>query len=316
MIFFLYGEDSFRSRQKLNSIKEKFLAKDLSRMNLVEIDGEKIQYNDLKKELTASPFLYDNKLIIIDNFLLKNKQVKIFDELNDLIKSTTIPKSSFIVFWESGLPDKRKKLFKTLKETAQVEVFELFDSGKVTNWIMDMTKSRGGEIDFKSANLLALMCGNDLWSVSSEIDKLLAYNKKITEENIKLLVSGKVNDSIFELIDAVSKKDKKKGLILIKNQLNVANNDATYLLNMFIRQFRILIMTASYLSDTTQSPNNMFSVFGIHPYVASKALTQVKNFKLSELKEIYCKLLEIDVKLKTGNSKNPEALLELFVMSL
>ena len=38
----------------------------------------------------------------------------------------------------------------------------------------------------------------------------------------------------------------------------------------------------------------------LHPFVAQKILMHMKNFNTQELKNIYQRLLDIDIKLKTG----------------
>ena len=50
MIIFLYGADTFRSREKLKSLKDRFIREvDRSGLNLIELDGEKAGINDINK---------------------------------------------------------------------------------------------------------------------------------------------------------------------------------------------------------------------------------------------------------------------------
>lgn len=315
MIFFLYGEDTYRSRQKLNLIKQKFLAKDKSGLNLVELDGSKILYKDLKKEFTSAPFLCDKRLVVVENLLTQNKQVKLFDELNDLIKSKNIPDFTFIIFREEGKPDQRKGLFKTLKKIAQTEEFNLLAGNQINQWIVKEVKSRGGEIDQQAVNQLVVFVGNDLWQLSNELDKLLAYNKKITLENVNLLVNAKQDDNIFKVMDAISVKNKSQAIQLIKQQLEDVGNDFTYLLNMIIRQFRILIQVKSFSKQNNPTSQQTASVLKLHPFVAQKTLAQVKNFEMNQLKNIYSNLMDIEYKLKTGQA-NPAVLLDLLIAEI
>jgi DNA polymerase-3 subunit delta len=320
MIFFLYGEDTYRSHQKLNLIKNKFLAKDKSGLNLVELDGAKILYKDLKKEFTSAPFLYDKKLVIVNNLLTKNKQIKLFDELNDLIKSKNIPKFIFIIFREEGKPDARKGLFKTLKKEAQTEEFACLTGNQINRWIINEIKARGGEIEIPAVNRLAAFVGSDLWQLANEIDKLLAYNNKITVDNVNLLVNAKVDDNIFKAMDAISVKNKKLAMQLIRQQLKDIGNDVGYLFNMIVRQFRILIQVKSFCQSRSfplggGDIQKIASALKLHPFVAQKTLMQAKNFKLEQLKNIYTKLMEIEYKLKTSQA-DPAVLLDLLVAEI
>lgn len=315
MIFFLYGEDTYRLRQKLNLIKNRFLSKDKSGLNLVELDGSKISYKDLKKEFSASPFLCDKKLIVVENLLTKNKNAKFFDELNDLIKSKKIPEFIFIIFVEEGKPDARKSIFKTLKSESDTQEFSPLAEYQINQWIVREVKARGAEIDSQAVNQLVAFVGSDLWQLSNEINKLISYNKKIIIENVNLLVSAKADDNIFKLMDAISVKDKKLALKLIREQLQDVGNDVNYLLSMMVRQFRILIQVKSFAGNSQIPTHQVASVLKIHPFVAKKTIEQSVNFELDELKNIYSKLMDIEYKQKTGQAE-PVVLLDLLIAEI
>ncbi len=318
MIFFLYGEDTYRLRQKLNSIKKRFLSKDKSGLNLVELDGSKIAYKDLKKEFSASPFLCDKKLIVIENLLTKNKNAKFFDELNDLIKSKKIPEFIFIIFVEEGKPDTRKSIFKTLKSESETQEFNPLAEYQINQWVNSEVKARGGEIDNQAVGQLTAFVGSDLWQLSNEIDKLVSYNRKITTENVNLLVSAKADDNIFKLMDAISSKDKKLALKLISEQLQDVGNDINYLLSMMVRQFRILIQVKSFIEsrgDFQLPTHQIATALKLHPFVAKKTAAQVINFETDELKKIYSKLMDIEYKQKTSQAE-PAVLLDLLIAEI
>lgn len=315
MIFFLYGEDTYRLRQKLNLIKNKFLSKDKSGLNLVELDGTKILYQDLRKEFSASPFLCDKKLIVVENLLAKNKSPKLFEELNDLIKSKKIPEFIFIIFVEEGKPDARKTIFKTLKNNSETQEFNPLAGYQINQWIASEVKARGAEIDSRAVNQLVVFVGSDLWQLSNEIDKLISYNKKITTENVNLLVSAKADDNIFKLMDAISSKDKKTALWLIREQLQDVGNDINYLISMMIRQFRILIQVKSFAGNSQIPTRQVAAALKLHPFVAKKTLEQSVNFKISELKNIYSKLMDIEYKQKTSQAE-PAVLLDLLIAEI
>jgi DNA polymerase-3 subunit delta len=54
---------------------------------------------------------------------------------------------------------------------------------------------------------------------------------------------------------------------------------------------------------------------GLHPFVVKKSLPFIKRYTLTELKNIYQQLLEIDTKTKTGLG-SPDLLLDILVGSL
>jgi DNA polymerase-3 subunit delta len=318
MIFFLYGEDTYRSCQKLNLIKNRFLDKDKSGLNLVELDGSKILYKDLRKEFSASPFLCDKKLIVVENLLTQNKGAKLFEDLNKLIKSKKVPDFIFIIFKEDGRPDSRKALFKTLKKESETQEFNVLSGIQINQWIISEVKSRGGVIDNQAVNQLVAFVGGDLWQLSNEIDKLTSYNKKITIENVNLLVSAKADDNIFKIMDALSLKNKKAAMRLIKEQFRDAGKDLNFLMSMMARQFRILIQIKSFVDSSRNfapTPSQIAGELKLHPFVVQKTLSQARNFEMAELKNIYSKLVDIDYKQKSGKA-DLSVLLDLLIAEI
>ncbi len=62
MIIFLYGEDTFRSRRKLNELKEKFLREvDPSGNSLTILDGEKTELEKINEAISPSSLLSKKK---------------------------------------------------------------------------------------------------------------------------------------------------------------------------------------------------------------------------------------------------------------
>jgi DNA polymerase-3 subunit delta len=327
MIFFLYGEDTYRSRQKLKAIKEKFKTSDKSGVNLVVLDGEKTPIKNICQEILTIPFLYEKKLIIIEN--LQKKRGGGQDEIIKLIEKDKIPKSSIIVFWEGGDIPENTKIFNLLDRPKYAENFPLLTETKLTKWVEAETKNKKIKIEAPALKLLTSYVGSDLWQMANEIEKLTAYVKTkkekqdiITASDVDLLVKSKLDDNIFNLTDALGNKNKKLSLKLIGEQIK-GGLSASHIFVMLIRQFRILLQIKELLQNEYPfiSPGDpaiqqkIARELGLHPYVVKKALSQSKNFKLEELKKIHEKLLSMDIKFKTTNL-DPQLLLDLFVTQI
>lgn len=322
MIFFLYGEDTYRSRQKLKAIKEKFKTSDKSGVNLVVLDGEKTPIKNICQEILTVPFLYEKKLIIIEN--LQRRKGGGQDEIVKLIEKDKIPKSSVIVLWEEGNVLQNTKIFNLLNRPKYAEKFSLLTETQLTKWVEAEIKNKKIKIETPALKLLTNYVGNDLWQMANEIEKLTAYVKTkkekqniITVFDVNLLVKSKLDDNIFNLTDALGNKNKKLALKLIGEQIQ-GGFSALYILGMLTRHFRILLQVKELLQNEYSfiSPadpairQKIAKDLNLHPYVTSKALYQSKNFSLEELKKIHQSLLSVDIKLKTTNL-DPRLLLDL-----
>lgn len=324
MIFFLYGEDNYRSRKKLKQIEEKFKKADKSRVNFIRIDGERNPWKNIEKEILAAPFLHDKKLVVVENFLKKRSQK--FDEAVAFLKEKRISDGTVVIFWEDKKPDERTALFKFLAKPKQAERFDLFDAPKLRKWIAEAVAERNLKIDALAAEALIGLVGPDLWQMSSELDKLAAYvgrrkekNGLVTVADVGLFVKGKFDENIFSLTDALGTKNKRLVFKILNEQIEAGLGEG-YIFAMLVRQFRILLQIKElvaldfpFLSAGDPGVKQKISLeLGLHPYVVQKTLYQIKNFSLPELKKIYGKLLVIDRKMKRGNF-NPRAFLDLFI---
>lgn len=84
--------------------------------------------------------------------------------------------------------------------------------------------------------------GNDLRALSHEIDKLVIYKGDegaIDEKDVALLCPYAAEANIFDLVDAVGKRNAAAAASLLQQKLN-DGTDPFYLFTMFVRQFRLL----------------------------------------------------------------------------
>ncbi|MFA5188140.1 MAG: DNA polymerase III subunit delta [Patescibacteria group bacterium] len=323
MIIFLYGEDTYRSNQKLTQIKAKFLKEvDSTSMNLTTLDGAKLKFEEFNQQVKASPFLARKRMIIIKNLISENKSKEIQKEVVELLNSTdqNAKDENILVFWESASHSKTKgkdALWTRLAKEKLAEEFEPLRPAQLNAWVKKEIETQGGKIDNQTIALLAATVGNDLWQMANEITKLTNYcqTKPITAADIENLVKAKFDDNIFNLVDALGNNNKKLAFKLMSDQFNL-EADEMYLLSMLIRQFRILLEIKDLINEHPKITKDLIAKdLSIHPFVAQKALWQVKNFTFAKLKQIYQLLLDLDFKLKTSQSK-PKVLFDLFIAQI
>lgn len=322
MLFFLYGEDDYRSNEKLKQIKEKFIEKvDESGYNIVTLD-EKITVEKFTKEFSQTGFLASKKLIIIKN-LLKQTLTKDLAEvvLEYLDKFKNDQEENIIVFYENNLPHSRNnaltgdklKVFKKLINFKYSQEFNKLPDYKVIEWIQEKFKESEKNIDKNLADKLFALIGNNLRFLNNEISKIANYNKgkEIEEESVDKLASASLNDDIFLFSDKLANKQKAEAVRLLNEQLQSGANPV-YLLTMIIRQFRILLQIKAALEDNV-SQVSLAKHLSLHPFIIKKSATSAQLYSLEDLKLIYRKLLNLEKNIKSSGLK-PKTLLNLFVL--
>ena len=128
MYYLIFGEDTYRLRQKIDEIKKKFGSGSMGDTNTLNLDGGVTDFNTIEKNISAMPFLSDRRLVIIKN-LLAVKKSEVQEKVAKLLDN--IPKTTVLVFWEEGIPDRRLKLFKKLKKFFFADRWLFFYSGGI-----------------------------------------------------------------------------------------------------------------------------------------------------------------------------------------
>lgn len=326
MIIFLYGSDTYRSRKKLEEIKQKFINEvDKSSLNIQKLDGANFETVEFEKAVFTPPFLAKKRLVIVENLISQTKNQKRQKEILDIINKKDLT-HAVVIFWEGASASLAKKekfaskkpslLLGRLKKEKFAQEFNLLNQSEIQHFIKEYVKIHRGLVDPSAISLLAQITSNDLWHLSAELDKLLAFagDKLITTNDVMMLTKNKLDDDIFKLTDALGQKNKALALKLISDQLK-GGTSPVELLTKITWQFKNLLLIKSF-ADTNGSgyPDARIGYqLGLHPFVIKKSLAQAKNFNQAKLKEIYHQLLNIDLKLKTSQL-DPEVLFDLLVV--
>ena len=320
MIIFLYGEDTFRSRQKLKDLKDKFLREiDPQGTSLAVLEGEKVNLDKLNQAIGSVSLLSKKRMVVIEN-LFARKDDEIFSQFYTYLTSKNEKTDdNIIIVWDEigsaskGLTKGRGVLFKFLAQSKYAQEFKPLSNLELLNWLKKEVEMRKAQISHEAANTLVSLVGNDLWALNNDLDKLVNYKagqqlhlsgearvNKIETSDVRELVSGSIDENIFALTDAISNRNKNLVVKLFQEQIE-AGSTGDYLLNMILRQFKILLQVRQAL-DSGSNARNIASTLKLHPFVVQKAVTQVRNFNLTNLKSIFDRLVKMDYEMKTGKT--------------
>lgn len=290
MIKLIYGHDSYAIEAELAKIA------DSNPAELKFIDSEGVP--GFMANLSSSSFFNEKRVFIARGILnsLSEKQLELMAE-----SLTNLDKNTDVIFVEESKP-KSIKALNLIKKLGEVKEYIVPKSLNLTNFIKEKVAEEGGTIAPLAAERLASFVGPDLWQLTEEIKKLVLYKttEKGTEEiqtaDVELLTHANFEATIFELTDAMAAKNTRKAASLINSFLSEGENEI-YILTMIAMQFRNIAM-AKFEPGAT--PDVLAKKAGMHPYVAQKSLHQAKNFEKDEIINMYSRLLDADLKLKSG----------------
>jgi len=311
MIIFLYGPDTYRSREKLNEMIEHYKEIHKGGLSLKYFYGEDLNFEDFRDETQQGSIFDEKKLIVLtDVFSNQDFKEKFLKNSQKFLNSKDI-----ILFYEESTP-RVDRLFEFLKQKTKSQEFELLRGEKLKNWTIKKLANYQTKISPAALENLINFVGNDLWQLNNEIKKLVSFKKppvttegaKIELEDVELLVKPTIETDIFKTIDALALKNKKRAIVLLHKHLEKGDSPS-YLLSMINFQFRNLLMIKS------QQLSKERTGLQLHPYVIKKTTEQARNFSLEELKKIYQKIFQVDLSIKTGKIE-PKVALDLLLTEI
>lgn len=310
MIILLYGEDTYRSKKKMEEIIKRYKEVHKSGMNLVYCE-DIISFKGLEKEVCQPSIFKEKRLYVIFN-PLSRKELKeeITKNVNNLENSDDI----FIII-EEGKIRENDIFLKSISSKAKAQEFKLLSGIKLQEWIKKEINKYNKEIDFDALELLINNKGNDLWAISNEVMKLINFSKrgKISKKDVSDLTRPGIENDIFKTIDSIADKNRKKSFELIHRHFEKGDSPL-YILSMISFQFKNILIIKD-LIEKGKKYNEILSLTKIHPFVVRKSFAQAEKFSLLELKKIYRKILSVDINVKTGIT-DQETALELFIAGI
>ncbi|HEY97194.1 MAG TPA: DNA polymerase III subunit delta [Dehalococcoidia bacterium] len=312
MLYVLIGEDDFSIRQALEEIK-KTIGDDTARLtNTTVLDGRQLTIEELRNACETVPFLAEKRLIIVEGLLGRFESVARTGRKRannrsgeDDVRAFTDVMKQLPEFTELVLTDGKtggnNPLLRQLTAITGVRSFPLLRQSQLQRWIIKSVASGGGSISPQGVNSLADFVGNDLWLMSNEIEKLIVYaaGRRIEESDVRALVSNAREAGVFAMVDAIIELRTSKAQESLQQLLRQGVAPAQ-LLVMISRQVRIIFQIKE-LRNQKKTRAEIQKKLGLtSDFVLKKAWEQSDRYSSARLREIYHRLLETDLSIKTG----------------
>lgn len=289
--YMLAGNDEFLLSSAYNLIV-KYSGMTLEDLNLIKFAEGVIDCEQVVRALDTMPVFCDKKIVYLDIRMSKLADIKNLKMLYDFLEK---PNSSSVLIVNMGSND-----IKIEDKNFCVVDCSRLGYNIVSLKIKQITKNAGVAISEDSCKLLFDYCLGDLAKISVEIDKLIAFvgdKKAIEMSDIKTLVTPSLEYQVFELTDALAKKNSTKVYAII-NDMRAKKDEFRTLPAIIFSHFRRLFMVSL---NTDRNRLELSKLLGIKEYAVKMSMQQVGLFSKSQLKKINTMLGQIDYDLKQSN---------------
>ena len=130
-------------------------------------------------------------------------------------------------------------------------------------------------------------------------------------EDVEEICTTRLENRIFEMVDAVAQKEQKKALDYYYD-LVALREPPLKILALLTRQFRLLLEVKDLMRQG-QGKAQIAKGAGIHPYVAGKCMQQSRGFSGQQLREILEDGADLEEAAKSGRL-DPVMSVEIFIV--
>lgn len=285
--YLIQGEDILLYDKALELIK-KACHIELEEFNFTKFDDDNFKTDVVMDTLETLPFVGEKKIVLLKNLTKIPEDFK--KKLNAYLKAPQLS-TCLVIF------DFFNNFNFIISEKVSAKRLDDVSLGK----IVEAELEKAGKSIQKEATALLLSYCCDYYSlIANELEKLKNIdNDVITKKDVENMVTKETEFSVFELSEALSKKDANKAVELL-SLMEKDTKTFSLILNHFRRMFFVAI--------SKESDIELSKLLSVKEYAITKARALGKNFSKIQLKNIYELLSEVDFYIKNGQMQVENAL--------
>ncbi len=292
-------------------LKRAILDPDAITFDFAEFVAGETSIDEIIKSVNTFPMLSKRKLVFLnDTHKLKDsEQAKLLESMRGFSARSTL------VLIAEEL-DRRKRFYKTLRDKACVAQFAKLKGFALERWAESFVRRRGYRISSAAIKKIVAMAGTDLQTLSNELEKVLLYSgesKTVEDSVVDEIVLSSPQSSIFELIGAMSRRDRTTALRLLANLLDMGEHPL-YVLTMMARHCRQVLIAKDHMRQGSRE-KDIIAAAQIPPYFLDRFLGQVRGADTATIQRMMIELADIDRKLKSS-AGNGRTLLQKLICNL
>ena len=320
MIYFIYGHQLPVIKKTLkNLIKTCLNGIEQDDFNVQKLSARLVPIQEIVFDAMSLPLGSDKKVLVVtEPYFLSNEKEKVsFDKEQDfdsLIKYLHNPSTAtdLIFFLETREINTKNEVYKVLKEKAKIMPQDVLTEEMLKNMGMGIFVRKGATITQDALDELVVRCGDDVSKFTSEATKLSLYKNEINIDDVRLMVSARLEDNAFNMCEALIQGKISKAL-KIYYDLRINKEEPVRLISLLACQFRFLTQV-SYLLSKNMTFDAIASELKCHPFRVKKSSQSLVMISQKALRNILDELYKEDFAIKSGE-KDPYLTFELFLIN-
>lgn len=212
-VYWLEGEEPFFIDSVMNYAEKNILPENEASFNLSVFYGRDADWSAVVNACMRYPMFAEKQVVLVKEAQHLKDIEKLEHYINKPLASTIL-----VIGYKEKKLDARTRFAKLVKEKGELLSTKKLYDNQLPEWTESYIKSAGLSIDSRALALLTDYIGNDLSRMSNEIDKLcinLGGRNRITESDIEEYTGISKEFNVFELQEAIARKDLPKAIRII-----------------------------------------------------------------------------------------------------
>ncbi len=300
-IYWLEGEEPYFIDMLVDYAEHHILPESEAGFNLTIFYGRDADWAAVVNACRRYPMFAERSVV-----LLKEAQhMRDIDKLEPYIENP-LSSTVFVVSYKEKKVDARTKFAKLLKQNAEVFTTKKIYDNQLPEWASNMVQQHGLTISQKALQLLVDHIGNDLSRIQNEVEKLavnLGSRKNITEDDIETYIGVSKEFNVFELQDAMVRKDLAKAIRII--QYFEANPKAAPI-QMMLPALYNFFSKVYMIFGVQGDEKTLATAIGVNPYFIKDYIAAAKNYAYEGVERILLLLHEYNLRSVGVNNAGAE----------
>lgn len=290
---------------------------------------------EMAAAIPAVSLLADARVVVLHELQL----VRVLDQKPLVRPLQNIPPGTTVIITTAPKDPRDRKpplsadIMKLVKQQGEVRELAAPAERNIGGWITQEVGGYGKRIAGEALRLLVDTCGTDVDRLANEIAKLAVYvgeAPEITGADVEAAVSGMDDRGIFDLVDAIGRRDAPTAMDILRALLppSARRGEGIGILGMIGRHIRLLwqaVYTLKTRRNLGDIPDEIKAAFpkdpaldSQHSFVKEKLTGQARNFTEAQLARALVRVYETDLLLKGFGDQQTDdrTALELLVVSL
>ena len=314
-VYWLEGEEPYFIDKVMNYAEHQILSEAEAGFNLTVFYGRDADWVSVVNACRQYPMMGERQVILVKEAQNMRDILKLESYVENPMASTVL-----VLSYKDKKVDARTKFAKVLKQNGEIFSTKKLYDNQLPEWTSQVLQQKGLAITQRALLLLVDHIGNDLSRLENEIDKLvvsLAGRTQITEQDIETFVGISKEFNVFELQDAVAKKDLSKAIRII--QYFEANPKAAPIQVLLPSLYNFFSKVAMVFGAGSNDEKTIAVAIGVHPFFVKDYLAAAKNYSYTGAEKVLLLLHQYNLRsigIHDAGTEDGQLLKELLVKML